>query len=528
MKLPPQQRVAIIDLGSNTARLVVMNTHAGYSYRLTDQVREVVRLRQGMTEEGLSKAAFKRGFSTLRLFKNFCDSVNVDKVIATATSAIRDAANGVLFIEKVREEIGLDLRILSGEEEAYYDTIGALNEVPMHKGVVLDIGGSSLQLSDVRKREFKQGISFPLGALTLTERFVQNDPVRDAEYNEIQAEIARYLEQVSWLDNKKGERLVGLGGTIRNLAQMQAEQENYPLFTLHGFKLSRKSLKERVELLRKLPLEARKTLPGLAPDRADIILPGAIALLEVMRKLDAKEIEISENGVREGLFFDFFWDHLDPPIIPSVRRFSVLNLARHYQYEKAHASHVRFLSERLFWQLAPLHGYGATELELLEAASLIHDIGRIISYSSHHRHSQTLIENAGQPGFCPREIALVGLLARFHRKGTPDITGYETLLGKKDQNLLEHLSAILRMAETLERGRNGNVSDIIVTFDEHHLRLTLITNTYPSVELWQAERNAMPLMQKVYQREVSMDSFAPPVEDHYHFDEDLDDASSSS
>ena len=405
MKLPPQQNVAIIDLGSNTARLVVMNTHAGYSYRLTDQVREVVRLRQGMTERGLSEAAFRRGFSTLRLFKNFCDSVKVDKVIATATSAIRDAANGQIFLENVREEIGLELRVLSGEREAYYDTLGALNEVPIDQGTVLDIGGGSFQLSDVRKRNYKQGISFPLGALALTERFVENDPVTDDEYKRIKAEVERALDQVDWLDKKRGEPLVGLGGTIRNMAKIQTERENYPLYTLHGFKLSQKSVKESIRLFRESSLEERRNIPGLAPDRADIILPGALTLLTVMQKLEVDEIAISENGVREGLFMEYFWEHLDPPIIPSVRRFSVLNLARHYQYEKRHANHVRFLSDRLFWQLAALHGYGMQELALLEAASLLHDIGRLISYSSHHHHSTTLIENEGLPGFSTRTSA---------------------------------------------------------------------------------------------------------------------------
>ena len=520
MKLPPQQNVAIIDLGSNTARLVVMNTHAGYSYRLTDQVREVVRLRQGMTEKGLSEAAFRRGFSTLRLFKNFCDSVKVDKVIATATSAIRDAANGDIFLEKVREEIGLELRVLSGEREAYYDTLGALNEVPIQQGTVLDIGGGSFQLSDIRKRNYKQGVSFPLGALALSERFVENDRVSDQEYEAIKDEVARALDQVDWLDKKRGEPLVGLGGTIRNIAQIQTERENYPLYTLHGFMLSQASVKESIGLFRELPLEERRKIPGLAPDRADIILAGALTLLTVMERLEVDEIAVSQNGVREGLFMEYFWEHLDPPVIPSVRRFSVLNLARHYQYEKRHANHVRFLSDRLFWQLAPLHGYGMEELALLDAASLLHDIGRIISYSGHHHHSKTLIENAGLPGFSPREIALVGLLSRYHRKGNPGINGYETLLNKKDEKLLRHLSAILRMAETLERGRNGNVSDVIVTHDKKDLRITLITNTYPAVELWQAEWGAIPLMAQVYDRNVTLDSFAPPVDDPYHFGEE--------
>jgi len=512
--MPPQpsQRVAVIDLGSNTNRLVVLNTQVGYSYRLEDQVREVVRLRHGMTEQGLSAEAFERGFSTLRLFKNFCDSTKVSKIIAVATSAVREAANGPLFVQQVREEIGLELQVLTGEQEAYYDTLGALNEVSIQKGVVLDIGGGSIQLSEVRKRRFQQGVSLTLGTLALTERIVSHDPVTKDEYAALQAEIERQLDTVKWLKKKEGEPLVGLGGTIRNLAQIQGENDGYPLYTLHGFMLKRESVEESIKLFKKLPVEERKDIPGLTPDRADIILPGAMTLLEVMKRMDVEEIAVSQNGVREGVFLEYFWEHLDPPILPDVRRFSVLNLARFYNYEKEHSNHVRFLAERMFWQLTPLHGYGSKVFELLDAAALLHDIGRIIDYRGHHKHSQTLVENNGLPGYSPRELALIGLLTRYHRKGNPSIDGYEMLLEKDDLSLLTRLSAILRMAETLERGRNANVNDVILTWDEDELRLTLITDAYPSVELWQAERNAAPLMAAAFERDVRLDSFAPPIE----------------
>ena len=512
MPKPHAQRIAVIDLGSNTNRLVVLNTQVGYSYRLEDQVREVVRLRHGMTEQGLSEDAFERGFSTMQLFKNFCDSTHVSKIIAVATSAVREAANGPLFVQQVREQIGLELRVLTGEQEAYYDTLGALNEVSVQRGVILDIGGGSIQLSEVRKRRFQEGVSLTLGALALTERFVTHDPVTKDEYAALQKEIERQLDMVKWLKKQDGEPLIGLGGTIRNLAKIQSENDGYPLYTLHGFVLKRESVEESIKLFKKLPVDERKNIPGLTPDRADIILPGAMTLLEVMKRMDVNEIAVSEHGVREGVFLEYFWEHLDPPILPDVRRFSVLNLARFYNYEKEHSNHVRFLAERMFWQLTPLHGYGSKVFDLLDAAALLHDIGRIIDYRGHHKHSQTLVENNGLPGFNPRELALIGLLTRFHRKGNPSIDGYEMLLDKDDLTLLTRLSAILRMAETLERGRNANVNDVIATWDDDELRLTLITDSYPSVELWQAERNAAPLMAAAFQREIRLDSFAPPIE----------------
>lgn len=509
MKTP--RYIAIIDLGSNTARVVIMAAVAGYAYHLEDEIREVVRLRQGMTRHGLSNDAMTRGLFTLRLFKRFCDSRNVDMIIPTATAAVRQAANGPMFLRRVRREIGLTLKILDDEQEAYYGVIGALNEVPMVEGYIVDIGGGSAQVSEVRDRCFHRGQSLPLGALALTEQFVTSDPISDKEYKAVQKEIDAQLDQISWL-KKKHDFLIGLGGTIRNLAKIEAARQDYPLNTLHGYRLTRESLQETVELLRELPLGERQNISGLRKDRADIILPGAMVILTVMNRMEIDALTISNNGLREGLFFEQFWKHLDYPTTPDVRRFSVLNMARIYQYQKSHSTHVRFLASRLFEQLAPLHGYGAAEHQLLDAAALLHDIGTIISYKSHHKHSQTLITNSGLSGFSPREISLISLLTRYHRSGSPGISDFKLLLDDNDDILLNRLAAILRLAEFLERGRNASVDDVSAVWDDKNLTLTLIADEYPAVELWQAERNAISLVESAFDRNVQINSTAAPSE----------------
>jgi exopolyphosphatase/guanosine-5'-triphosphate,3'-diphosphate pyrophosphatase len=282
------------------------------------------------------------------------------------------------------------------------------------------------------------------------------------------------------------------------------------LNTLHGFKLNHRSIDESVEILAWLPLSQRRKLGGLSSDRADIILPGALVIQSVMERLATEELAISVNGLREGLFFERFWDHLANPIVADVRGFGVLNMARVYRYQKDHAIHVRFLANRLFDQLKPLHGYEAAERELLDSASLLHDLGTIISYDDHHKHSQWLITNSGLPGYSPRETTIIALLTRYHRKGKPRIKGFRSLLGKDDRKLVTQLAAILRLAEYLERGRNANVDDVIVTWDDEELLLTLIADDYPAVELWEAERNALALMESAYKRRVAIESTAVP------------------
>lgn len=507
------QRIGVIDLGSNTARIIVMSAVPGYAYHLDDEIREVVRLRKGMADGNLSEAAMSRALFTLRLFKRFCDSAGIRPIIATATSAVREAANGPQFIDKVEQALGLTLQILDGEREAYYGVLGALNETPLNESCVVDIGGGSAQISEVQGRRFARSASLPLGALALTERFVTRDPIPTAEYAAVTAEIARQLDTVDWLAKgrkNKAAPLVGLGGTLRNLAKLEAVRRAYPLNTLHGFVLTRDAITESIRLFRELPLEERRRLPGLSSDRADIILQGALVIEALMARLRQDALTISVNGLREGLFFELFWRHLDYPVSDSVRRFSVLNMARVYHYDKRHASHVRYLAGRLFEQLAPLHGYGRFELELLDAAALLHDLGTLIDYNDHHKHSQTLIINSGLPGFTPRETALIALLTRYHRKGRPRIDGWEQLLAPDDGLRLTRLAAILRLAEFLERGRNANVDDVTAAWDDKTLRLTLIADEYPAVELWEAERNAVELTEAAFGRAVQFESTAVP------------------
>lgn len=510
---PTPKRIAIIDLGSNTARMIIMQTIAGFSYRLVDEIREMVRLRQGMVNGRLSDPAIARAQFALRLFKRYCDSAEIDHIIATATSAVRDATNGSEFIAHVEQNIGLSLRILDGEQEAYVGALGVLNEIPLPSGYVLDIGGGSAQITAVRHHQIQKCASVPLGALALTEQFVSTDPVSNEEFDQVRDYVNQSLDQIKWLakKNKKiARRLIGIGGTIRNLAKIASAQRNYPLNTLHGFELTIEEVDESIAAFRERPLTERQKIKGLSRDRADIILQGAVVVHTVMQRLKVDTITISQNGLREGLFFEHFWQHLSYPVVTNVRRFGVLNMARNYHYQKAHSMHVRFLAGRLFNQLAPLHQFGPNERELLDAAALLHDLGTIISYNDHHKHSQTLIINSGLPGFAPRETALISLLTRYHRKGTPDCREFCAILADGDERVLLILSAILRLAEFLERGRNGRVDDVTAVWDDTTLRLTLIADEYPAVEIWGAEKLAAELVEMAFERQVIIESATAP------------------
>jgi exopolyphosphatase/guanosine-5'-triphosphate,3'-diphosphate pyrophosphatase len=309
----------------------------------------------------------------------------------------------------------------------------------------------------------------------------------------LERHITETLERFTWIKVQADEAFVGVGGTVRALARIDREARAYPFALTNGYVLERDRLAAMTARLAELPISERvKAMPGLQADRADIILAGALVVLGALRLAGAKRLVVCGHGLREGLFFKEFLRPRDPPIIRDLRDFSVLNLARLYGYEAGHAEHVAHLALSLFDQLAAQHGYGDQERELLWAASILHDIGTIVDYYDHHKHSAYIILNAGLPGYSHRETALVALLCQYHRKGRPTLDQFHAPREPGDLECVERLSALLRLAEYLDRSRTGNVARLRVAAGGRKVRLRAVARrgADPRVEIWEAQRNA--------------------------------------
>ncbi len=272
------------------------------------------------------------------------------------------------------------------------------------------------------------------------------------------------LEKVDWWP-QKGGRLVGIGGTIRNLAAATLKQLDTPDIDVQGFVLTRDALEELIEELADKRASKRDSIPGIKPDRSDVILGGALALGKMMDEGGFGEMEVSEAGLREGIFFENLLKGSDPPLFEDVRRESVINLAHRYRTDDKHVGHVAKLSLELFDALedAGVHDYGDAERELLWAACELHDIGVAIDYDDHHHHSAYLILNSGLAGYTSREQVMIALLARYHRKGDPDVSSLGDLAKKGDKGRVRLLSGIIRLAEQLERSRDQSVKSVEVS-----------------------------------------------------------------
>ena len=483
----------MIDLGSNSWRLVVFTYAPGAWWKRTDELYETVRIGEGLAASGrLSTQAIERGLETLSVFGRFCaaNGLAPSDVHTVATSAIRDASNREEFLRRAQQATGLTIEVLSEEDEARYGYIAAVNTSTLADGVVLELGGGSMQLIRVANRRAEALCSFPLGAVLLTEEFLPSPgPAKKRDLQGVRGRVCETLAEIDWLREEDG-RLVGVGGAVRNLAAAAQPVVEELDIGVQGFVITRETMAELVKTLAGMSVAERGGLPGIKPGRGDIILAAALTIETVLELGEFDGIEATEAGLREGVFLARTLLAGGEPLFDDVREAAVRNLAIQYESDITHVEHVARLALQMFDSL--VHGGlvepSPNERELLWAASMLHDVGMTISYDDHHKHSRYLIVSAELPGFSPRERALIAQISRYHRKGSAKLGQMEALSQPGDDDLLDRCSVILRLAEHLERGRDQSVSKARLRANGHGVDLHLEAAGDLTLPRWSVDR----------------------------------------
>src|SRR3954469_469729 len=495
-------RIAAIDIGTNSIHMIVVQVRPDLSFEVIDREKEMVRLGAGgLDGRALTPEAMHAALQVLSKFRRLAESHRVDEIIAVATSATREAANGGEFLHAVTEHTGIRPRVISGTEEARLIHLAAVYgvSVPGDVAVVIDIGGGSVEVTRGAGPAIELGRSFKLGVIRLTERFVKTDPLEPRDERKlvrhIDAEIGKYLHQVA----RAGfERVIGTSGTILSLGGVASAADGLaPGAPLRNRRFTAKQMRRVRKDLVVLDLEKRLRVPGLEPRRADLAVAGAILLDEILRRLGANEITLCDLSLREGLVLDYISRHrkeiAQADRYPDVRRRSVYELAERCNYWPEHSQHVARLAIALFDQTRAIHGLTDREREWLEYAAILHDIGVHISYEGHHKHSYYLVKNGDLRGFEPDEIETIALVARYHRQGTPKRKhdGFRDLR-RRTRSTVRTLSAILRLAESLDRSHAQSVSGLEIHDRGDDDLLQLRTTGDSELELWAAARHAAP------------------------------------
>jgi len=468
--------VAAIDIGTNSIHMVVVKIQSDLSaFTILTREKDTVRLGDRDPKTGnLTPEAIDRALGALSRCQEIIRSFNVKYVVAAATSATREAPNGWDFLRRVKKELGLAVSLISGQEEARRIYLGVLSgmELESRPHAIVDIGGGSTELILGDGREPRSLSSTKVGAVRLSQEFISSDPISDDDFVYLQAYIRGMLERPteelrSRLQEGEVPQLVGTSGTIECLAEIHAAETLGTIPSpLNGYKLSFEGLQSVVKMLRKLDVKERMDVPGMSPKRAEIIVPGAIILQEIMSLLGADSIIICERALREGLIVDWMLTHglISDRLAyqGSVRQRSVYKIALKYQVDIEMSERVADFALKLFDDTrGSLHDWGEEERELLWAASILHNCGIHVSHSSHHKHSYYLIRNGELLGYTENEIELIANIARYHRKSLPKKKhdAYHGL-SKTHRQLVEELSSFLRLGVALDRRHIGAIDRI--------------------------------------------------------------------
>ncbi|TWJ16855.1 Ppx/GppA phosphatase family protein [Geobacter argillaceus] len=484
------KRLAAIDIGTNSIRCIVVEADQRGTFRILDDEKATVRLGEGLNETGIiAPAAWQRAMDDLSRLKKIIDGYGVSVIEAVATSAVRKAANGKAFIAAVRDGVGLEIRAISGEEEAELAALSAFNNFELGGGrhLLVDIGGGSLELVTTVGQHIEEIFSLELGAVYLTETFLKADPLPAADLLRLRRHVRKTLKQAFADERPIIPTFVGSGGTITSIAVMTAISRKEAYGSVHGYELLRSDVVHILAMLLRKSVKERRAVPGLNPDRADIIVAGVVVIDELMEFCQANLLKVNERGIREGLILRGLRTH---GLIPGERkprswRESVLEFAASCHYDEKHSLQVARLALDIFKAVAKPFKLGDRDRHILEAAAILHDIGYFINYSSHHKHSYHLIRHGDLFGFTPRERELIANVARYHRKSLPK-KKHETFmrLSSRDRELVAKLGGILRLADGLDRRRVSSVVTIEPLFSPSRLVLRLHSDSDISVEIF--------------------------------------------
>lgn len=487
--------IAFIDIGTNSIRLLLAQYYGNYNYRILTQQKETTRLGEGEFGDNLLKPqAIQRAVLICKKFVELAQSQGSNEIIAVATSATRDAANQAEFLFRLKDEAGLQVRVISGREEARLIHLGITSGTNLgdKTGFFIDIGGGSTEVIIGTQNQHFYLDSLKLGAIRLTNLFLAEEkgPIRPNLYNLLQRQIRHTaVRTLQNLNHYPIHLAFGSSGTIENLAEITFRH-------FYKRKLQKEDLipvdklRETIQMLASLPLEERRKVPGINPERADIIIGGAAILDVFLEELNIAQFSVSDRALRDGLLIDYL-SRSQPSEgnnLCKLREESVLRLAHSCGFNESHAQNVARLATQLFDSAIAIGLFDLTkwERELLTYAAWLHDIGAFLSYSNHHNHSFYLIRNADLLGFDQNEITIIALTALYHRKSLPRKKQLEfAALDKYSQKIVVILSMLLRLAESLDRSHTGSIDRVQFQKADSNTVLLAINNIRDcQLELW--------------------------------------------
>ena len=460
------EMIGIIDLGSNSARLVIVRMLGDGYFMVVDQIKESVRLGKDMERDGFLKTQrIADTIKTLKMFRKLCDAHGIERIIAVATAAVRRAKNQRSFLDEVATTCGIKLKVLSAEEEAMYVYRGIINTMDIPKGLILEVSGGSTKIIYYNRRNLLNFKTLPFGAITLTELFSGDGLSPEEQTRKIEEFFVQQLASVEWLKDIDPEtQLILVGGSFRSLGRISKIVKKSPYQIVHNYHMSKDDFIGIYDKLKGMDLDKKKRIMGVSSSRADI-LPSALAVVQsVLGYCNMNEMVISGCGLREGIIINYAMPTTFEKPISDVLGYSLNTLVRFYGCNEKHVAHVLNISVQLFKQLRVLHKFPRQYLRILKIAAMLHDTGSSIKYYDYQKHSSYIALNSAIYGISQREIVLAALVISVYKNddfSMNELVRYKEFISEEDVEVIRKLAVILRIAESLDRSMSGCVSGVV-------------------------------------------------------------------
>jgi len=507
--MPATERFAAIDVGSNSIRCLIAERGEDGHLTVIDDLKDQPRLARGLSSTGmLAPAAIERAVEAIGRMLAASERRGATRVALVATSAVRDASNGAEFAERIKREFGVPLEVIDGETEARLAFLSVREHFAVVRGraIVMDIGGGSLELVLAASGLVDQAVSLPFGAVRLTEQYLAAAANPEAGLRRLRSAVRQRLRKAVPSREWAGARVFGSGGTFTNAARILVarEQGRAPETLVHGSTVTLGALQRVLDWLGAMSVEERRAVPGLNPERADILPAGLAVAAEVMEHFAVPQLTVSAFGLREGLLLHLARPNPESESGPARSR-ALRRFADRCRVDRRHTEQTVRLAERLLQGLGHHLGCVSEDADLLEAAAHLHDVGQLVSYRGHHKHSYHLIVHADALPLSPRQRLLVGLISRYHRKTVPSKKHPEfAALDPLERAQVRRLAALLRLACGLDRGHVSAVESLRLRMLPGRLLIDVtprLVTTDLKLELWGAQKKT-DLLSALLEREV--------------------------
>lgn len=508
---PDGPRLAAIDVGTNSIRLVVAEVQGDRTYRVLDEEREMTRLGRGLDEFGrLADETIEKSLEAIGKMKAIADGFQVREIRAIATSAVREASNGRSFCREAERRHGVRIEVISPADEAQlaFRSVTANFNLEGRSIAVVDLGGGSTEVILSAGTVIDQVHSMPLGAVRLTERHCHSDPLRDKHWKQMRNAIDRTMRRVIGKPPFAADVMIGSGGTFSTLAEMIQCERVGQASSVQGYQMGRAEIEHLLNRLRETPIDARRQLPGMNPTRADIVVAGVAIIVRLADYLGCKQIVVNDRGIRDGLLLSMIDDATGCTRVDATPLKDRMDVVRQFAVKcrsnERHCEHVGKLAGLIFDSIGEHFEIPATARDILVAGALLHEIGYLINHSKHHKHAYHLIMHGELAGFSAREVELIANVARYHRRALPK-KSHENFaqLDKTERRLVRCLSGILRVADGLDRTHSQCVTGLKCEVSDAAVRVILDSLSDPEVEIWDAERKA-ELFEKAFDARLEL------------------------